>query len=582
MVIRDYWEQIKLDRFNALVVFVVPGIAKVAILYIPPLILAKIIDQYGKTGFTNVRALLPYLIGVISIWSLGQVLMRWGIQLGIYMQTGGIRRLYNNGFDALLAKDISFFDNNFSGSLTKRLTSYARGFEYITDTLIFSVANNLIAFGFAVIILWLYSPWFVVALIGTMIITTITIMPLVKKRQKIVDERERLSALAVGNIADTIGNVAAVRTFGQEAFERKRHKNYVKNYVDMIVATWNFQNLKVDMATSPLYVLGNALGLILALYLSSQGQISLGTIFVAFSYFATTTGVVFEFTGIYRGIEGNLTEAAQFTKLLLDDPVIEDPAHAAPFTVMTPSVKLDAIEFRYVDNGGEHLFKNLTLDVKSGEKIGLVGPSGGGKSTIAKLILRIMDVTSGTITVSDRDIRTIKQTDLRQSIAYVPQDPILFHRSLAENIAYGKMDATQDEIEAAAKLARAHDFIQKLPEGYQTLVGERGVKLSGGQRQRVSIARAILKDAPILVLDEATSALDSESESLIQEALTNLMKHRTTIVIAHRLSTIQKMDRIIVLEEGVITEQGTHTELLKKKGLYAKLWDHQSGGFLED
>ena len=225
--------------------------------------------------------------------------------------------------------------------------------------------------------------------------------------------------------------------------------------------------------------------------------------------------------------------------------------------------------------------KTFNLQIKSGEKIGLVGPSGGGKTTITRLLLRFMDIQGGAIMIDGQDIRDIKQQDLRRAIAYVPQEPLLFHRSIKENIRYGKPAASDDEIIAVAKKAFAHDFIKVLPDGYDTLVGERGVKLSGGQRQRVAIARAMLSNAPILVLDEATSALDSESERVIQKALWELMKGKTAVVIAHRLSTIQRMDRIVVLDEGKIIEQGSHKALLKQGGLYAKLWSHQSGGFID-
>jgi ATP-binding cassette subfamily B protein len=228
------------------------------------------------------------------------------------------------------------------------------------------------------------------------------------------------------------------------------------------------------------------------------------------------------------------------------------------------------------------VFDELNLHIQSGEKIGLVGPSGGGKSTLTRLMLRFDDVQAGSITIDGQNIADVTQASLRQNIAYVPQEPLLFHRTIGENISYGRPEAKQSEIAEAARKAKADEFITKLADGYKTVVGERGVKLSGGQRQRVAIARAILKDAPILILDEATSALDSESEVLIQQALWELMKGRTAIVIAHRLSTIQKMDRIIVLDDGKIVEEGTHKQLLAKKGLYAKLWSHQSGGFIEE
>jgi ATP-binding cassette subfamily B protein len=234
------------------------------------------------------------------------------------------------------------------------------------------------------------------------------------------------------------------------------------------------------------------------------------------------------------------------------------------------------------DGSKENLFDNFSLHVKPGERIGLVGHSGSGKTTLSRLLLRFSDIKSGEILIDDQNIAEVTQESLRRSIAYVPQEPMLFHRSLRENIAYGKINASDEDILKAARQANAIEFIEKLPEGLDTMVGERGVKLSGGQRQRIAIARAILKDAPILLLDEATSALDSESEKLIQDALEKLMKGRTSIVIAHRLSTIAKLDRIIVLDNGTISEQGSHAHLLEQKGTYSKLWSHQSGGFIEE
>ena len=243
---------------------------------------------------------------------------------------------------------------------------------------------------------------------------------------------------------------------------------------------------------------------------------------------------------------------------------------------------LSKVSFTYIGKNESKLFENLNLTIPAGQNVGIVGPSGGGKTTITKLLLRFMDIRSGAIKIDGINIAEVTQTSLRDAITYVPQEPLLFHRSIKENIAYGKPSATMKEITTAAKKAHAHDFIEKLPQGYDTLVGERGIKLSGGQRQRVALARAILKDAPIIVLDEATSALDSESERLIQEALFSLMEGRTTIVIAHRLSTIKHLDRILVLKDGKIIEDGNHVDLIKKKnGTYAKLWSHQSGGFIE-
>ena len=269
------------------------------------------------------------------------------------------------------------------------------------------------------------------------------------------------------------------------------------------------------------------------------------------------------------------------TEMILHPTSVSDTPGAKTLTIDAPSVAFVDVQYHY-DDSPTPVIQNLSLTIPAGQKVGLVGHSGAGKSTIVQLLLRFSDVTDGAITISDQDIRSITQSSLRKAIAYVPQEPMLFHRSLRENISYGKPDATDAEIIAAAKKAHAYEFIRKLPEGLDTIVGERGVKLSGGQRQRIAIARAIIKDAPILILDEATSALDSESETLIQASLASLMKHRTSIVIAHRLSTIAKLDRIIVLDNGRIIEDGSHDELRTQNGVYAKLWQHQSGGFIEE
>ena len=264
-----------------------------------------------------------------------------------------------------------------------------------------------------------------------------------------------------------------------------------------------------------------------------------------------------------------------------EDIEIKDLEQPEKCLIHSGKIELLNVTFTH-DENSKPLFDNFSLTINPGERIGLVGRSGSGKTSLTKLILRFNDIEKGTIKIDDQDITKITQDDLHNSIAYVAQEPALFHRTLRDNIAYSKPDASDAEVHYAAAQANALDFIQSLNKGFKTLVGERGVKLSGGQRQRVAIARAILKDAPILILDEATSALDSESEKLIQDSLAKLMHGRTSIVIAHRLSTISKLDRIIVLDDGKITEQGTHEELIANSNIYAKLWAHQSGGFIEE
>jgi ATP-binding cassette subfamily B protein len=261
---------------------------------------------------------------------------------------------------------------------------------------------------------------------------------------------------------------------------------------------------------------------------------------------------------------------------------VEDAPNAPDLVVTKGTIDFSHLAFRYLDAAeDDYVFRDLDLHVPAGQRVGLVGRSGSGKTTLTKLLLRLSDVQEGRILVDGQDISACTQQSLRRQVAYVPQEALLFHRSIRENIAYGRPDATEEEIRRAAGLANALEFVDRLPAGLDTMVGERGVKLSGGQRQRVAIARAILADCPILVLDEATSALDSESEALVQGALENLMRGRTSIVVAHRLSTVAALDRIVVLEEGAIVEDGTHAELSRAGGTYESLWDRQTGAFLE-
>lgn len=290
-----------------------------------------------------------------------------------------------------------------------------------------------------------------------------------------------------------------------------------------------------------------------------------------------------DIANIMKMYENTMASAYEPVKTMLAPTSVNDPANPKRITKTNNyTITMEGVGYRYAENkNGRAAIQKLSLYIASGERIGIVGYSGSGKTTLTKLLLRFMDVTDGSIRINGVDIRDIRQRDLRHLISYVPQEPLLFHRSIYDNIAYGRPEAKKSEVLAAAKAAYVDEFVDELPNGYDTLVGERGVKLSGGQRQRVAIARAILRDAPILVLDEATSALDSRSEQFIQKALWKLMKGRTALVIAHRLSTIQRMDRIAVMDKGKIVQLGTHDELLKdEKGIYAELWSHQSGGYV--
>ena len=565
-----------------LLAILLPGIGDILVNYAPSIIVARIIERFGDSSFT-LQDIMPYVIWMGIIWLIGEALWRIAMLMLEDIQSKTVNKLQIEAFEEVLRKDPAFFANNFAGSLTKKIVGYGKNFITFQDTVIFNITTGVFSVIFAVAILWYRSPIIALSLLVFVVGILAVVRPHIKRRKHLTDVREIASNKMAGHVADAMGNISSIHAFATESEELKQHIKLSTDHTQKMKAAWRFNTVKLDMKLSPLFTLINVLGLALAIHLGSGAQ-QISTIFLTFSFYTQATRLVWEFNRIYRNLESSISEAAQFTELLLDDPQINDPAQAVPFAAHSGRIELKSVDFAYSDDKSTpHLFKNLSLTIEPGQKVALVGPSGGGKSTITKLLLRFIDIDSGDVLIDDQPIAKMTKSDLRKSISYVPQESNLFHRSIMDNIAYGKPNADTKDVLDAARKAHADEFITKLPNQYKTLVGERGTKLSGGQRQRISIARAMLKNAPILVLDEATSALDSESESLIQDALWKLMEDKTSIVIAHRLSTIQKMDRILVLDDGRIIEDGTHESLSKKKGgMYAKLWAHQSGGFIED
>jgi ATP-binding cassette subfamily B protein len=579
LVARRYARQIRRRPALSIAALLMPGIGNMLVFFTPPLVVAKLLDRFDGGNRLSAAELTPYVLAFAGLWFAGEIVWRIAAVLLARAEVRGLEALYIEAMDELLAKDLAFFHDNFAGSLTKRALGYARRFEDVFDVISFQVLGNAVPLAFVTVVLWSYSPLLIVALLGMLSVTLVMILPLILRRRKLVDVREAASNRLAGHVADSIANAETVRAFAREPEEAEIHALNVGDYGAKTLRSWDYQNLRVDTLTSPMYVLTNTLGLVIALWTSRDTGADLGAVFLTFSYYSSTTRVMWEFNRIYRNLEGALTDAAQFAELLLDPPAVVDPKAAEAFTPAHFGVTLSDVRFRHSAEQAP-LFDGFSLQIEPGAKIGLVGRSGGGKTTLTRLLLRFADIEHGEISVGGQRIDRVPQAALRMVIGYVPQDPSMFHRTIADNIRVGRPGATDAEVRHAAKLAHASEFIDVLPAGYQTLVGERGVKLSGGQRQRIAIARAILKNAPILILDEATSSLDSESEALIQQALWTLMADRTAIVIAHRLSTIRKMDRLIVLEQGRIIESGSHEALLARGGMYASLWAHQSGGFL--
>ncbi|MEV6772587.1 ABC transporter ATP-binding protein [Nocardia sp. NPDC051030] len=577
LVLRYYGRELARRKSLTIPAMLGPALGNTCQLYIAPLLVAALIGRVADTGDSSLGTVAPYVLGFAGLLLFAEVLWRIGIHCLNRLDANGIESLYIVAMDELLAKDAAFFHNNFAGSLTKRSLSFATRFEEFADTLAFEIVAALVPLTFASVVLWRYDPMLVVVLIGLIALTGLVIAPLIKRRQKLVDDREVATALVSGHVSDSLSNMQVVRAFAAEPLEAAEHRKRVAWQRRKALASWDYNNLKIDTVVTPLVVLCNALGLLVALGLSG-GHAGVEVIMVTFTYYWNATNIMFRFNQIYRRLESSVTEAAQFTELLRETPTVLDVSEPEPLRPKGSGIQFDRVQFAHA--GSAPLFRGLDLDVPSGSKIGLVGRSGGGKSTLTQLLLRMMDIDGGSIRIGGQDISKLRQADLRSMLAYVPQDPAMFHRTLRENIRFARPDATDEEIQRAAKAAHVTEFSDALPEGMDTLLGERGVKLSGGQRQRVALARAILRDAPILLLDEATSALDSESEVLVQQALWELMEGRTAVVVAHRLSTVAGMDQLVVLDRGQIVEKGTHEELLDAEGAYAQLWRHQSGGFL--
>ena len=580
LVIRRYLRRVRARPGLALTSLILPGVGNIFVFYVPPLAIAHLLAMLAHNSQASVAELAMPVVLLAVGWLGGEAIWRLTALALQRLECHSIGELYIEAMDDLFAKDAGFFHNNFAGSLTKRVLGYARRFEDVSDVFAISISGNLFPLVFALVVLARFSGWLLVVLVSMLAIAFFCMRPLIRRRHRLVQVREEASNVLAGHVADSITNAETVRAFAREREEAAIHARNVADFTAKMLRSWNYQNTRVDIVTSPLYVLTNTLGLIVALAVGRGSGFAIEAVFLTFSYFAQTTRVMWDFNRIYRNLESALTDAAQFTELLLEPPAIVDADPVEPFQPRDASVRFRSVRFAHPARPA--LFDRFDLTIAAGEKVGLVGRSGGGKTTFTRLLLRFADLDAGAIQIGGQDIATIAQSALRSFIATVPQEPAMFHRSIAENIRIGRPRATDAEVRHAAELAHAAEFIAALPEGYHTLVGERGIKLSGGQRQRIAIARALLKDAPILVLDEATSALDSESENHIQQALWTLMQDRTTIVIAHRLSTVRRMDRLVVLDAGAIVEQGRHDQLLAGRGYYAALWQHQSGGFVED
>lgn len=483
---------------------------------------------------------------------------------------------YQEMYDYLSRHSHTYFIDRFAGALSNKVSNALDSSAGLAFQLLWTFFSEFIGLTVTLVLFFMIDVRIGSVLLLVFVIVFGLNMLAVSKRRPLVVAYSLASSRSRGEGVDMLTNIGAVRQFARQSFELSRLSDVFADRARKDTRQAFFGEY-IMVANSLFAVMMTASVLIMIYYMLDKDAITAGTLVLVLGllgrvgYLFITTGQAFNrFIRDYGNVEEGLQE-------ILIDHEITDTTNAKKLSVKKAEIKWNNVTFEYGEN---KVFDNFNLTITPGERVGLVGSSGAGKTTFVSLLLRQHDIRKGTITIDRQNIAEVTQDSLRESIAVVPQEPMLFHRTIRENIAYGKPDATDAEIIAVAKKAEAHDFIDILPLKYETLVGERGVKLSGGQKQRVAIARAMLKDAPILVLDEATSALDSESEVAIQSALHILMKGKTVVAIAHRLSTLREMDRILVLEHGKVMEDGSHTKLSKAGGLYQRLWEHQAGGFL--
>lgn len=576
LVVKYFWQVVKRFKVSFFVVMFSTIIASIFDVYIP-LQYLRLWNTLSLNDFSIVSTARSIIVLVLILnfirWALRRIS---GLSLA-YFEAKVMAGLRAQAFSYMIGHSHSFFVNNFSGSLTYKINKYARAFEKLCDRMVTDGLPLLVRGIGTVLAIYTLLPKYSLILGIFSVIFLITTFIYIRYKLKYDVIASETDTKTTGAFADSISNHASIQLFTGHNYEKERVKNTIKNQEKATVFNWYLWEGLGSIGS--LYII--AIEFIIFWFALGDwklGLITLPVMVLLQSYLIRLVDSLWSFGGIVRAFYESFADAEEMA-MILGTPyeIRDDPKNK--LEKVKGEVKFEDVTYIY-ENNKMKVLDNFNLVIPAGQKIAIVGSSGAGKTTFVRLILRLFNLTNGKILIDGVDISKITQENLREKIAFVPQDPVLFHRKLLENIRYGKRDAEDEEVYNAAKLAHCDEFIDKLPEKYDTYVGERGVKLSGGERQRVAIARAILKDAPILILDEATSSLDSHSEALIQDALKNLIKGKTTVVIAHRLSTIREMDRIIVIGKGKIVEDGTHDELIKKEnGLYKKLWDLQAGGF---
>ncbi len=581
-VFKEYWMSSKLYWPVLVLIALSIFVATIAGSVVAPTYYKKFFDiltDYSSGSTRDISVLVPIIFFILALNLTNWIGWRISWFATNYLEGHVMRDCLERSFNYLIGHSHSFFINNFAGSLVQRVNRFSRAFETIFERIFYDISTLVLKIIGAGIVLYMINPiialamgiWVFIFLIISYIFTRIKL----KYDIRASAEMSKIS----GTLSDAISNHGSIQFFSGYKEESERVDQINTPFMKLNIFRWNFGSY-IDAVQALLSVAIEFIIFYYGIKYWQLGAITLGTFVLVQTYIVVMGNSLWSFGRVVRDIYQGVADAKEMVEILHLEHEIQDMPNAKEMKVEKGAIEFKNVTFAFGQN--KPVLDGINISIKPGEKVAFIGSSGAGKSTLVKLLLRLHDIQKGEILVDDQNIKNVTQKSLRESISLVPQDPALFHRTLMENIRYGRRNATDVEVRHAAKLAHCDEFINELPQKYETYVGERGVKLSGGERQRVAIARAILKNAPVLILDEATSSLDSHSESLIQDALHTLMEGKTTIVIAHRLSTIRKMDRIIVVSKGGVVEEGSHDELIQKPGgIYAKLWSLQAGGFTD-